>query len=271
MSASKKIRRLTITDILNMKNENKPIVSLTAYTTPIAKLVDQHCDIILVGDSLAMVVYGMDSTHGVSVDMMVAHTKAVMRGSEKALIVVDLPFGSYEKSPEQAFETASHILCETGATAVKLEGGCHMAETIAFLTQRGIPVMAHIGLTPQAFNSFGGYRVVGRDQEAKQLEKDAKAVEKAGAFSVVIEKIPTPLAGKITKQLSIPTIGIGASKVCDGQILVVDDMLGVFNEFKPKFVKRYAEFAETADKAIKRYADEVRKGQFPSQDHSYDK
>src|SRR5690606_24441070 len=218
-----------------------PIVSLTAYTTPIAQLVDRHCDLVLVGDSVGMVMHGLPDTLGVTLEMMIMHGKAVRRGLNTALMVVDMPFGTYEESPEQAFRNASTLMRETGCGAVKLEGGTHMAPTIRFLTQRAIPVMAHIGLTPQSVHSFGGYKVQGRGAEAQAVLADAQAVAEAGAFSVVIEKVPDILARRITADVDIPTIGIGASAACDGQILVVDDMLGMFAEFKPKFVKRYAE------------------------------
>jgi len=255
-------------DISAMKG-GKPIVVLTAYTTPMARLVDAHCDVALVGDSLGMVVHGLPSTLGVTLEMMILHGQAVMRGLTKAMAVIDLPFGSYEESPEQAFRSASRLLAETGAPAVKLEGGVHMAPTIAFLTRRGIPVMAHIGLTPQMVNTIGGYKVVGRDDEAEMVMEDARAVEAAGAFSVVLEKVPMGLAARITQNLSIPTIGIGAGPQCDGQVLVLDDMLGLFTEFRPKFVKRYADLGPTADEAIAAYAAEVRSGAFPGPEHGY--
>jgi 3-methyl-2-oxobutanoate hydroxymethyltransferase len=201
--------------------------------------------------------------------MMILHGRAVVRGCQKAMPVIDMPFGSYEESPQQAYRNAARLMAETGAPAVKLEGGLHMAETIAFLTARGVPVMAHVGLTPQAVNTLGGYKVVGRAEEAAKVMADARAVEAAGAFSVVLEKVPMGLAGKITADLSIPTIGIGAGKDCDGQVLVVDDMLGLFTDFRPKFVKRYAELGKAADEAIAAYAAEVRSGAFPAEEHSF--
>jgi 3-methyl-2-oxobutanoate hydroxymethyltransferase len=246
-----------------------PLVVLTAYSTPVARLVDAHCDIALVGDSLGMVIHGMPSTLGVTLEMMILHGRAVVRGCQKAMPVIDMPFGSYEESPSQAFRTASRLMAETGAPAVKLEGGQHMAETIAFLSARGVPVMAHIGLTPQSVNTLGGYKVVGRDAEATKVMADARAIEAAGAFAVVLEKVPAGLAGKITRALAIPTIGIGAGVDCDGQVLVVDDMLGLFTEFRPKFVKRYAELGRAADEAIAAYAAEVRSRAFPGDEHSF--
>lgn len=268
MSISGREKPLTPPDIRARKGAT-PLVSLTAYTTPIAKLVDPHCDIVLVGDSVGMVLHGLPSTLGVTLDMMIMHGKAVRRGLERALMVVDMPFGTYEESPEQAFRNASRVMGETGCEAVKLEGGDAMAQTIAFLTKRGIPVMAHIGLTPQAVNSFGGYRVQGRGEAGKRIERDAAAVAEAGAFSVVLEKIPEPLARTITAQVAIPTIGIGASPACDGQVLVTDDMLGMFTDFRPKFVKRYTELGENAQAAIAEYANDVRERRFPGDEHVF--
>jgi 3-methyl-2-oxobutanoate hydroxymethyltransferase len=246
-----------------------PLVVLTAYSTPVARLVDAHCDIALVGDSVGMVIHGMPSTLGVTLEMMILHGRAVVRGCTKAMPVIDMPFGSYEEGPQQAFRNASRLMAETGAPAVKLEGGQHMAETIAFLTQRGVPVMAHVGLTPQSVNTLGGYKVVGRAEEADKVMADAKATEAAGAFSIVLEKVPEGLAGRITAALSIPTIGIGAGVNCDGQVLVVDDMLGLFTDFRPKFVKRYAELGQAAGEAIAAYAAEVRARSFPAAEHSF--
>ena len=246
-----------------------PVVCLTAYTTPIAQLVDRHCDLVLVGDSVGMVMHGLPDTLGVTMEMMILHGKAVRRGLKTALMVVDMPFGSYEEGPEQAFRNAATLMRETGCGAVKLEGGAHMAPTIRFLTQRAIPVMAHIGLTPQSVHSFGGYKVQGRGAEAQAVLADAQAVAEAGAFSVVIEKVPDILGRRITADIDIPTIGIGASAACDGQILVVDDLLGMFAEFKPKFVKRYAELGNEADKAIAAYAAEVRERRFPASEHVF--
>ncbi|WP_120499682.1 3-methyl-2-oxobutanoate hydroxymethyltransferase [Roseovarius sp. EL26] len=246
-----------------------PLVSLTAYTTPMARMMDGHCDFVLVGDSVGMVLHGLPSTLGVTMEMMIMHGQAVARGLDKSMLVIDMPFGSYEENPAQAFRNAARIMRETGAVAVKLEGGQHMAETIAFLVARGIPVMAHIGLTPQSINTLGGYKVQGRDDQAATLLADALAVSEAGAFSVVLEKIPAVLADQITADIPIPTIGIGASAGCDGQILVVDDMLGLFTTFKPKFVKRYAEFGAAGEEAIKAYAEEVRARSFPASEHTF--
>ncbi len=269
MSVSKKTKSLTPPDITELKGE-RPIVSLAAYTTPVARMIDEHMDFVLVGDSVGMVMHGMPSTLGVTMDMMIMHGKAVRRGLKKALLVVDMPFGSYEQSPQQAFENASRLLRETECGAVKLEGGQAMAETIHYLTQRSIPVMAHIGLTPQAVNIFGGYKTQGRQEDANRIIADADAVQKAGAFSVVCEKIPDPLARKITRQIEIPTIGIGASADCDGQILVMDDMLGMFTDFKPKFVKRYGSLGEQVAYIAETYAKEVRERSFPAPEHVYD-
>jgi 3-methyl-2-oxobutanoate hydroxymethyltransferase len=268
MSATSPVRPVLPPDIRARKG-TAPLVVLTAYSTPVARLVDQHCDIVLVGDSVGMVIHGLPSTLGVTMEMMILHGRAVVRGAQKAMPVIDMPFGSYEEGPAQAFRNAARLVAETGAPAVKLEGGTHMAETIAFLTARGVPVMAHVGLTPQSVNTLGGYKVVGRDAEAAKVMADAKAVEAAGAFSVVLEKVPSGLAGKVTRALSIPTIGIGAGADCDGQVLVVDDMLGLFTEFRPKFVKRYAELGRTADEAIAAYAADVRARVFPAEEHSF--
>ena len=268
MSASSPVRAVLPADIKSRKGGD-PLVVLTAYTTPMARIVDRHCDIALVGDSLGMVLHGLPSTIGVTMEMMILHGRAVVRGLEKAMAVIDMPFGSYEESPQQAFRNAALLMAETGAPCVKLEGGVHMAETIAFLTRRGVPVMAHIGLTPQSVNTLGGYKVVGRDEEAAKVMADAEAIEAAGAFSVVLEKVPEGLAGRITQRLSIPTIGIGAGVRCDGQVLVVDDMLGLFTDFRPKFVKRFGELGQAADEAIAAYADEVRSRRFPAPEHAF--
>lgn len=268
MSATSPIRAVLPPDITARKG-SAPLVVLTAYTTPVARLVDAHCDIALVGDSVGMVLHGMASTLGVTLDMMILHGRAVVRGLNRAMAVIDMPFGSYEESPAQAYRNAARVMAETGAPAIKLEGGAHMAETIAFLTARGVPVMAHIGLTPQAVNTLGGYKVVGRDDEAARVMADAVSVQEAGAFAVVLEKVPVGLAGRITAALRIPTIGIGAGVDCDGQVLVVDDMLGLFTEFRPKFVKRYADLGALSDQAIATYAAEVRARTFPAPEHGF--
>ena len=268
MSATSPQRPVLPPDIRARKGQ-EPLVGLTAYTTPMARLVDRHCDVALVGDSLGMVLHGLPSTLGVTLEMMILHGSAVVRGLTRAMPVIDMPFGSYEESPQQAYRNAVRLLVETGAPAVKLEGGAHMAETIAFLTRRGVPVMAHIGLTPQAVNTLGGYKVVGREGEAAAVIEDASAVEAAGAFAVVLEKVPVTLAARITESLTIPTIGIGAGPHCDGQVLVVDDMLGMFTDFRPKFVRRYAELGQTAAQAIKSYAEDVRARRFPAPEHGF--
>jgi 3-methyl-2-oxobutanoate hydroxymethyltransferase len=255
---------------IRARKREEPIVCLTSYTASTTTLIDPHVDLILVGDSLAMTIYGMDSTVGVTVDMMIAHGRAVARSAQHACVVVDLPFGSYEESPAQAFRTAARVMAETGCAAVKLEGGTAMADTIRFLTARGVPVMAHIGLTPQSVNALGGYGVRGRrPEEAAAIMADAVAVDEAGAFSVVIEKTAEPLSRAITDRIAAPTIGIGASVACDGQILVIDDVIGLFTAFRPKFVKRYAEIAHPIVAAAQAYATEVRARQFPGPEHVF--
>jgi 3-methyl-2-oxobutanoate hydroxymethyltransferase len=233
-----------------------------------AKILDPHVDLLLVGDSIGMVVYGMDGTIGVTVDMMIAHGRAVVRGADHACVVVDLPFGSYESTPTQAFETASRVIAETGAAAVKLEGGVIMADTVLYLSERGVPVVGHVGLRPQAARATGGFRVHGRnDAEAQRIRDDARAVAEAGAFAVVLENVVEPLARTITGDIAVPTIGIGASPACDGQILVTDDLAGLFTDFKPRFVKRYADLAGTLDTAVSAFADDVRTRRFPGPEH----
>ncbi|MEC9105285.1 MAG: 3-methyl-2-oxobutanoate hydroxymethyltransferase, partial [Pseudomonadota bacterium] len=254
---------------IRARKGSDPLVCLTAYTTPVAQLADADCDLVLVGDSVGMVLHGLPSTLGVTMEMMVLHGRAVARGLNRALMVVDMPFGSYEDSPAQAFRNAARLMAETGAGAVKLEGGAHMEDTIRFIVDRGIPVMAHIGLTPQAVNALGGYKVQGRGADADRILEDARAVTRAGAFSVVLEKVPAALADQITADIAIPTVGIGASAGCDGQILVIDDMLGLFDAFKPKFVKRYGDLASDARTAIRTYADEVRARSFPAPEHVF--
>ena len=269
MSTVGQTKRVTTTAIEAMKG-TRPIVSLTAYTTPIARLLDPHCDLLLVGDSLGMVLYGMETTVGVTLEMMIAHGQAVMRGAKQACIIVDMPFGSYQESKEQAFRNAARILKETGCDGVKLEGGEEMAETVAFLTRRGIPVFGHVGLMPQQVNTTGGYRTLGRsDKEAQKVRQDAKAIEEAGAFALLIEGTVEPLAREITAAVAIPTIGIGASPACDGQILVSDDMLGLFSDFKPRFVKHFAELAPVVSKATEAYAEEVKARTFPAAEHTF--
>ncbi|QKC86797.1 3-methyl-2-oxobutanoate hydroxymethyltransferase [Mesorhizobium sp. NZP2077] len=268
MSISAETKAITPPDI-RLRKGQAPLVCLTAYTTPVARFIDPHCDVVLVGDSVGMVLHGLPSTLGVTLDMMILHGKAVRRGLKRALMVVDMPFGSYEEGPEQAFRNAARVMAETGCAAVKIEGGEAMAETIHFLAARGVPVMAHVGLTPQAVNTFGGYRVQGRGEDGERIRSDAQAVAKAGAFSVVLEKVPEPLARRITEEVTVPTIGIGASPACDGQILVVDDMLGLFGDFRPKFVKRYAELGQIAEAAVAAYAHDVRERHFPAAEHVF--
>ncbi len=246
-----------------------PIVMLTAYTARQAELLDPHCDMLLVGDSLAQVIYGLPSTIPVTLEMMAAHGAAVVRGARHALVVVDMPFGSYEGAPQQAFASAASLLKQTGAGAVKLEGGAAMADTVAFLVARGIPVMGHVGLTPQAVNVLGGYGARGKsDAEAEKILADATALEAAGAFSVVCEGVVEPIAVTLTDRLAIPVIGIGASNHCDGQVLVTDDMLGMFDRV-PRFVERFANLAEEVGTAARTYAAAVRNRSFPSAGHVY--
>ena len=266
------MRRLTVPAIRARKTDGltgEPLVMLTAYTARQAQLLDAHCDLLLVGDSLGQVIYGLPSTVPVTLDMMANHGAAVVRGSYHAVVVVDMPFGSYEASPEQAFESAACLLKATGAAAVKLEGGAAMAPTVSFLTNRGIPVMGHVGLTPQAVNVLGGYGARGRsDAEADKIVSDAKALDEAGAFAIVIEGVVEPIAIAATNSVSCPTIGIGASAACDGQVLVTEDMLGMF-ERVPRFVKRYEDIAGVIDRTVARYAEEVRARTFPTADQTY--
>ena len=268
MSAQDEIRRLTAPDIRSRKG-GEPIVCLTSYHAHTARLLDRHCDLILVGDSLGMVMHGLETTVPVTLDMMILQGLAVMRGSKRALVVVDLPFGSYEASKEQAFMSAARVMKETGCGAVKLEGGRRMAEVIAFLVERGVPVMGHIGLTPQSINTIGSFRAQGREQAHwAPIEEDARAVTEAGAFSVVIEAVAEPLARRITGEIAIPTIGIGGSVACDGQILVLEDMLGLSPRV-PKFVKRYGDLGPSIESAVASYAAEVRARAFPGPEHVY--
>ena len=268
MSVQDEIRRLTAPDIRARKG-GEPIVCLTSYHAHTARIVDKHCDVILVGDSLGMVMHGLETTVPVTLDMMILQGHAVMRGSRRALVVVDMPFGSYEASKEQAFMNAARVLKETGCGAIKVEGGKRIAETVNFLADRGVPVMAHVGLTPQAINTIGSFRAQGRDEsDWARIEEDILAVSEAGAFSVVIEAVAEPLARKLTAAVPIPTIGIGASVACDGQILVLEDMLGLSPRV-PKFVKRYGELGPGIDKAIANYAADVRSRAFPGSDHVY--
>jgi 3-methyl-2-oxobutanoate hydroxymethyltransferase len=260
--------RATVPEIHARKGKEK-IVCLTAYTTPVAALLDRHCDLLLVGDSVGMVLHGLPSPVGVTLDMMILHGQAVMRGSERALVVVDLPFGSYERSPDQAFRTASKVLRRTGCQAVKVEAAAGVAESIAFLVSRGIPVMGHVGLRPQAINVDGGFKAKGRTaDERERILAEARAVDEAGAFAIVVEGVATDLADEITAAVNAPTIGIGASAGCDGQILVTDDMLGMF-EWTPKFVRRYADMRTSIDQAVSQYVQDVRAGVFPGDSETY--
>ena len=253
----------------NERRTEQPIVALTAYTMRMAQLLDAHCDMLLVGDSLGQVIYGLPSTIPVTLEMMCAHGAAVVRGSWHALVAVDMPFGSYEGSPEQAFESCARVMKETGCAAVKLEGGEAMAPTIEFLTHRGIPVIGHVGLTPQAVNILGGYGARGKTgAEAARIEGDARAVADAGAFCIVVEGVMEDLASKLARKIEVPIIGIGASNACDGQILVTDDMLGLF-ERTPRFVKRYDDLATRIGEAAAAYAQEVRERQFPTAAQTY--
>ncbi len=265
--AEKRKRRRGVGDFVK---GGAPIVGLTAYTAPVARLLDPEVDFLLVGDSLGMVVYGFDSTLPVTLEMMIAHGAAVVRASSQAMIVVDLPFGSYQESPEQAFRAAARIMAETGCAAVKLEGGAEMADTVRFLAERGVPVMGHVGLMPQSMNAAGGFKVQGRDRrQAERVSADAAAIAEAGAFAIVIEGTVEPVARAITEAVPVPTIGIGASPACDGQILVIDDVLGLFAQFKPRFVKRYAELAPLITAAAAEYAADVRARRFPGPEHCF--
>lgn len=268
MSAQNKIKRVSVPDIRARKG-GEPLVCLTAYDAPMARLLDPHCDLLLVGDSVGMVVHGLDSTIGVTLDMMILHGQAVMRAAKQALVVIDLPFGSYEQSPQQAFESASRALAETGAQAVKIESGAYAADTIRFLTDRGIPVMGHVGLRPQAALNEGGFKAKGRDDmERTRVFHEAREADAAGAFAIVIEGVAEDLAAEITKAVHVPTIGIGASATCDGQILVTQDMLGLF-DWTPKFVRRYAQLSEAVQDAVKAYAGDVKSRAFPAAAETY--
>ncbi|WP_050406463.1 3-methyl-2-oxobutanoate hydroxymethyltransferase [Bradyrhizobium embrapense] len=268
MSVQSAIKRKTAPDLRARKN-GEPIVMLTSYHAHTAALVDRHCDAILVGDSLGNVMHGFETTVPVTLDMMILQGRAVMRGSLAALVVVDMPFGSYEESKEQAFRSAVRIMKETLCGAVKLEGGARMAETVAFLSERGIPVMGHIGLTPQSINTLGSFRAQGREEESwAPIENDAKAIAEAGAFSIVVEAVAEPLARKITQSIAVPTIGIGASAACDGQVLVLEDMLGL-SPRAPKFVRRYGNLGPMIEEAIAGYARDVKSRAFPGPEHVY--
>src|SRR5690242_1407287 len=263
------MKRVTVPAIRKRKGAGEPLVMLTAYTVRMAQLLDPHCDMLLVGDSLGQVIYGLPSTIPVTMEMMCAHGAAVVRGSWHALVAVDMPFGSYEASPERAFESAARIMKETGCAAVKLEGGEAMASTIELLASRGVPVIGHVGLTPQAVNTLGGYGARGREErEAAKILADAKAVADAGAFCIVVEGVMESIATELARSVAPPVIGIGASADCDGQVLVIDDMLGMF-ERTPRFVKRYDDLAARIAEAARTYAEEVRARSFPTADQTY--
>tara|TARA_A100001037_G_scaffold162513_1_gene146301 strand:- start:868 stop:1722 length:855 start_codon:yes stop_codon:yes gene_type:complete len=269
MGTPSRIKRITTPELAARKGED-PIAVLTAYTAPMAQFLDEHVDCLLVGDSLGMVVYGLDTTLGVSLEMMINHGAAVVRGSQHACVVVDMPFASYQESPELAYRNAARVMQETGCGAVKLEAGVALASTIEFLAQRGIPVMGHVGLMPQSVNTYGGFRVQGKETAAaRQVIDDARAVADAGAFSIVVEGVMEPVAREITDVVPVPTIGIGASPECDGQVLVSEDLLGLFSDFTPKFVKRYAELGAEIGKAAAAYAADVRARRFPAAEHCF--
>ena len=269
MSKTSKMGRTTVPSLTARKG-GEPIVCLTAYTAPMAQLLDESVDLLLVGDSLGMVVYGMDTTVGVTLDMMVAHGTAVVRATNHACVIVDLPFGAYQESPQAAFRAAARMMAETGCSGVKLEGGVEMAETVRFLNARGIPVLGHVGLMPQSVNAAGGFRVQGKtDDGARRVRSDASAIADAGAFAIVIENTVEALARSLTDELKVPTIGIGASPACDGQILVTEDIVGLGGDFTPRFAKRYAELGDGLREAVGQYAEDVRARRFPAAEHCF--
>ncbi len=269
MSVAHKSSRITIPELVSRKG-GEPIAVLTAYTAPVARLVDPHVDMILVGDSLGMVIYGMSSTLPVTLDMMIAHGRAVVNSSSHAAVVVDLPFGTYQAAPTQAFASAARVMAETSCDAVKLEGGAEMAETIAFLVSRGIPVMGHVGLIPQSVHVLGGYRARGRDPvEARKILDGAIAIAAAGAFGMVIEGTIDAVSREITAAVPVPTIGIGASAACDGQVLVIDDVLGLSGDFKPKLARRYVDLGSQIAEAARSYAADVKARRFPGPENVY--
>ncbi|MEO6341279.1 MAG: 3-methyl-2-oxobutanoate hydroxymethyltransferase [Caulobacteraceae bacterium] len=270
MSAQRQeaVRRVTAPDIVARKG-GVPLVCLTAYTTPVAQILDEVCDVLLVGDSVGMVLHGLPNTVGVTLEMMILHGQAVMRGSQRAMVVVDMPFGSYEGSAETAYDNAVRVLKETGAQAVKVESGPTIAETIAYLTQRGVPVMGHVGLRPQSALVDGGFKAKGKEADERlRILAEAEATANAGAFAVVVEGVAEVLARQITEQLAVPTIGIGASAGCDGQVLVTDDMLGLF-DWTPRFVRRYADLKTEIAAAARAYADDVKARRFPAAAETY--
>ena len=269
MSTPTHAQRISVPALRAQKGK-EPVAVLTAYTTPVAKALDPHVDILLVGDSLGMVLYGLDSTLPVTLDMMIAHGAAVVRGSRRACVIVDMPFATYQESPAQAYRSSARVMAETGCAGVKLEGGAEMAETIRFLTERRIPVMGHVGMMPQSVAAYGGFRVQGKGENAaKAVIEDAVAVAAAGAFTMVIESVVEPLARQITAMVDVPTIGIGASPSCDGQVLVTEDVAGLFSDFTPRFVKRYAELGEALGAVAQTYAEDVRARRFPGPEHCF--
>lgn len=269
MSVASKGQRVTVPELRDRKG-GEPIVVLTAYTAPQAKILDPHVDILLVGDSLGMVVYGLDSTLAVTLDMMIAHGAAVRRGSAQACVIVDMPFASYQESPAQAYRNAARVMAETGCAGVKLEGGVEMASTIEFLVKRSIPVMGHVGLMPQSVHAYGGFKVQGRaEDDGRAIVEDAKAVADAGAFSMVVEGVIEPVGREVTDLVPVPTIGIGASPRCDGQVLVTEDLVGLFSDFTPRFVRRYADLGDSLDEAAAAYARDVRARRFPGPEHCF--
>ncbi len=262
--------RKTIEDIRKHKGNPAPLVCLTAYTMRVAQLLDKSCDLLLVGDSMGMVLYGMDSTQGVDLDMIIRHGQAVMRGSEKACVIVDMPYGSYEDSPAQAFKNAQKIMNETGASGVKLEGGVALADHFKAIVDGGIPAIGHVGLLPQTAGENGGFRVQGRtDDGREQIMQDAKAIEAAGASAIVIEAVIEPVAEAVTRAIQVPIIGIGASRACDGQILVTEDMVGITGDHVPRFVKQYAQISHEIARAAEDYAADVRARRFPFDENVY--
>ncbi len=262
-------RRINIKNILELKNKEK-IVALTCYTSLTAEIIDQHTDLILVGDSLGMTIYGFKNTLNVTLRMMIDHGNAVVRATKKAFVVVDMPFGSYEGDKNKAFDNAAKLISETGAQALKLEGGYELEETVYFLSQRGIPIMGHIGLMPQKINTFGNFSTQGKDKStALKIMQDAKSLSEAGVFSMVIEAVPELVGKKITSAIKIPTVGIGAGKHCDGQILVIDDLLGLYKDFKPKFAKQYVNLNNIIAKAVVKYKKDVKNIDFPFLENTY--
>ena len=269
MSSPSRIKRISAPELAARKGGD-PIVVLTAYTAPTARILDSHVDCLLVGDSLGMVVYGLDTTLAVSLDMMINHGAAVVRGAQRACVIVDMPFASYQESPELAYRNAARIMRETGCDGIKLEGGVAMARTVEFLARRGIPVMGHVGLMPQSVNAYGGFRVQGKSvAAARQIIDDSRAVADAGAFSLVVEGVMEPVAREITEVVPVPTIGIGASPSCDGQVLVTEDLVGMFDGFTPKFVRRYAELGRDLGAAAAAYAEDVRARRFPAPEQCF--